>query len=165
MVRMLKRGRRFFHKTICRSSSGATLVEVTIAIIVLALITASVPPVLLALNKAEFKWTERTIAESLIRTQVEFIKGYTYIPGNETVPNPSYPVVPVPDDSYEIAIEVVPVRVIPVPTPVPTPAPTPGHVPVNFALGEEDEGIQEITVSIYHVDKLVMETKNYKVDR
>ena len=32
-------------------------------------------------------------------------------------------------------------------------------------LGVYDKGVQEITVSIHHVDKLVLRTKNYKVDR
>jgi hypothetical protein len=29
----------------------------------------------------------------------------------------------------------------------------------------QDEGIQEITVKIYHVDKMVLEVRDYKVDR
>jgi len=149
-----------------RSSRGATLVEVVIAIVVLGLITSSVPPVLILLNNQQFKWTEQTVSESLLRTQIEYLKGCPYIYGNATVPNPVYVTVPIPSDGYSIDVIARPVRIVPIATPVPSPAPTPAHEYVDFdEPGAEDGGMQEITVEIYHVDKLVLSGKNYKVDR
>lgn len=163
---MWKHGKQIRCKSLHRSSRGATLVEVVIAIVVLGLITSSVPPVLILLNNSQFKWNEQTVSESLIRTQIEYIKGCPYIYGNATVPNPVYTTVPVPSDGYRIDVIARPVLIIPVATPVPSPAPTPVHQYVDFDQpGAKDLGLQEITVEVYHVDKLVLSAKNYKVDR
>jgi len=217
-------------KKICRkslhsSSRGTTLVEVVIAVVVLGLITSSVPPVLILLNNQQFKWNEQTVAESLVRTQIEYIKGCPYIPGNASVPNPEYTTVPVPSDGYQIVVEAVPLKILDLEevtgehlgrashgngddvftteqTIVEVDSVYCGgqvlsegssgyeielgqvvikdddlegdvsidywyrpHVPVNFADSEQDQGLQEITVSVYHVGKLVLSAKNYKVDR
>ena len=174
---MWKHGKQIRCKSLHRSSRGATLVEVVIAIVVLGLITSSVPPVLILLNNSQFKWNEQTVAESLIRTQIEYIKGCPYIYGNATVPNPAYKTVLdadgnmtvlVPDEDYRIDVIARPVLILPAPTPspMPSPAPTPVHQYVDFNQpGAEDLGMQEITVEVYHVDKLVLSAKNYKVDR
>jgi type II secretory pathway pseudopilin PulG len=165
---MWKLGKRICCNSLHRSSKGATLVEVVIAIVVLGLITSSVPPVLILLNDQQFKWNEQTIAESLVRTQIEYIKGSPYIYGNVTVPNPTYTTVPVPSDGYRIDVIARPVLILPAPTPspMPSPAPTPIHQYVDFDQpGAKDLGMQEITVEVYHVDKLVLSAKNYKVDR
>jgi type II secretory pathway pseudopilin PulG len=165
---MWKLGKRICCNSLHRSSKGATLVEVVIAIVVLGLITSSVPPVLILLNDQQFKWNEQTVAESLIRTQFEYIKGSPYIYGNATVPNPVYTTVPVPSDGYRIDVIVRPILILPAPTPspMPSPVPTPMHQYVDFDQpGAKDLGMQEITVNVYHVDKLVLSAKAYKVDR
>ncbi len=133
-------------KALFSNSSGATLVEVIIAVVVLALITASVAPVLVLITKSQFSWTEQRVAESLTRNQIEYIKVATYIPGNQTLPQ--YAEVPTPDDTYDIDILAQPVDPV-----------------TRKQLVAGDQGIQEITISIYHADKLVLQTKNYKVDR
>jgi hypothetical protein len=61
---------------------------------------------------------------------------------------PQYAEVPTSDDSYDIDIVAQPVD------------PT-----TREPLVADDQGIQEITISIYHADRLVLQTKNYKVDR
>jgi type II secretory pathway pseudopilin PulG len=159
---------RIWCNSLKRRSRGSTLVEVVIAIVVLGLITSSVPPVLILLNNQQFKWNEQTVAESLVRTQIEYIKGCPYIYGDVTVPNPDYATVPVPSDGYRIEVIARPIVVTPAPTPspVPSPAPTPIHQYVDFNQpGARDVGIQEVTVEVYHVDKLVLSAKNFKVDR
>ena len=143
---MLKRMGRVCRKALLGSSRGATLVEVVIAVVVLGLITASVAPVLVLITKSQFSWSEQRIAESLTRNQVEYVKVAAYIPGNETLPQ--YAEVPRPD-TYDIVIVAQPIDPV---------------TKLPLASGQ-DEGIQEITVSIYHVDRLVLQTKNYKVDR
>ena len=157
MLRIVRLIRR---KTLRGSSRGATLVEVLIAIAVLGLITSSILPVLLMLNKAEFKWTEQTVSESLIRTQVEYLKGCPYIYGNATVPEPPYAIVPSPDPSYEIEVIVKPIHVDP--SIIDPETGEIAHTPLDPG---QDEGIQEVTINIYHVDRLVISAKNYKVER
>jgi type II secretory pathway pseudopilin PulG len=150
---MFKIKKRLSQKHLLRDSKGTTFVEVVIAIVVLGLITASVIPTLLIINKAEFRRNEQKVAESLVRNQIEYIKSAPYVYGNETNPEPEYLLVPVPDGSYEIELLVQPVTIDP-------------ETQEHEALpAGQDEGIQEITVRIHHVDKMVLEAKNYKVDR
>lgn len=149
----MKRIRRICPKALFRGAKGAALVEVVIAVVILALITASVPPVLLLITESQFSWSEQRIGESLTRNQIEYIKSASYIAGNETNPEPEYATVPVPNESYDIEVVARPVHVDP---------DTQVH---SYLAPGEDEGIQEITVSINHVDRLVVKTRNYKVDR
>ena len=142
----MKRMGRVCRKALLGSSRGATLVEVVIAVVVLGLITASVAPVLVLITKSQFSWSEQRVAESLTRNQIEYVKVAAYIPGYETLPQ--YAEVPRPD-TYDIVIVAQPIDPV---------------TKLPLASGQ-DEGIQEITVSIYHVDRLVLQTKNYKVDR
>lgn len=146
---MLRHISRRWLKDLGRSSSGVALTEVVVAIIVLALILAAVPPVLALILHSQFSWTEQRVAESLTRNQVEYIKAAEYIPGNSTHPLPVYTQVPKPDDTYEIIITAQPID-------PDTKAPLPDG---------EDESVQEITIQVYHVDRLVLRTVNYKVDR
>ena len=146
-------------RTIRRRSLGATLVEVVIAVVVLGLLTSAVPPVFVMLTKAEYRRDERRVAEALIRMQMEYVKSAAYIDnyGNET--GRVYATVPVPDESYLVNVDVVPVHIDPE---------TRTRTPLAPAF---DEGIQEITVEVYHVDKNVevdtpvLAAKSYKVDR
>jgi len=159
---MCKLVKRIRYNSLRRSSRGATLVEVVIAVVVLGLITSSVPPVLIMLNNQQFKWNEQTVAESLVRSQIEYIKGCPYIYGNATVPNPVYKTVLdtdgnmtalVPDEDYRINVIAQPIHID---------SGTQVHSPLPSG---QDEGIQEITVQVYHVNKLVLSVKAYKVDR
>ena len=152
---MWKLIRQIYRNSLHRSSEGTTLVEVIIAITILGLITSSILPALIILNKQEFKWNEKTVSESLIRTQVEYIKGCPYIYGNSSVPNPVYDTVLPPDPSYVIDVVAQPIH-------IDTSTDPPGHA--NLPAGQ-DEGIQMITVQVNHVGKLVTSVTNYKVDR
>jgi len=159
---MLKRIGRCLRKKLLRSSSGVALTEVVVAVVILALIVASVPPVLLLIVKAQSSWSEQRIAESLSRNHIEYVKVQPYIAGNITAPNPQYIVgnateemPPVPSDDWSVIVEAVPIYIDP---------DTGVRREVNFSA-EADQGIQEITVKVEHVDRLVLESKNYKVDR
>jgi len=146
---MSKRKWQFLQKGLLRNSSGVALTEVVVAIVVLALIVGSVPPVLLLITKSQFSWHEQRVAESLSRNQMEYIKVAMYEDGNATYPLlPQYAEVPRPD-TYDIVIVAQPIDPV---------------TKLPLASGQ-DKGIQEITVSIYHVDRLVLQTRNYKVDR
>jgi type II secretory pathway pseudopilin PulG len=150
---MWKLVKRICCNSLHRSSRGATLVEVVIAVVVLGLITSSVPPVLILLNNQQFKWNEQTVSESLVRTQIEYIKGCPYIYGNATVPNPDYKRVSFPTDGYRIDVIAQPIQID---------SGTRVHSPLPSG---QDKGIQDITVEVYHLDKLVLSARNYKVDR
>jgi type II secretory pathway pseudopilin PulG len=129
---------------------GATLIEVTVAIVVLALLVACVPPVLLAIAKAQYSWSEQRTAESLARNTVEFVKATQYVYGNATNPCPEYePPDYVPNSTWDIEIAAQPVDVD-------------SHDPQPSG---EDEGMQEVVVTIKHVDEEIVETTTYKVDR
>jgi len=154
---MSKRTRQVWRKALLKNSSGATLVEVVIAVVVLALITASIPPVLVLITHSQFSWTEQRVAESLTRNVIEYVKVAEYIPGNGTQPkyiDEEQEGKLVPDETYDIVVDAQPVD-----------PETKAELPLPLEPEVYDKGVQEITVSIYHVDRLVLQTKNYKVDR
>ncbi|MFC1848284.1 hypothetical protein ACFLXV_03125 [Chloroflexota bacterium] len=144
---MLKRIRWRWPKALLRGSSGVALSEVVVAIIILALILAAVPPVLVLILHSQSSWTEQRVAESLTRNQIEYIKAAEYVAANET--QPSYTAVPTPDETYDVIIIAQPIDPV-----------TKEDLPDG-----EDEDVQKITIKILHGDKLVLQTVNYKVDR
>ena len=154
-MRRLKCHQWFRQKALLRSGLGSTLIEVVIAIVVLGLITASVPPLMIMMVDAEFKRNEQRIAESMTRMQIEYIKSAEYVYGNVTHPDPEYRSMPVPNASYAIDVIAQPIHIDPA---------TQSH---TLLPSGQDEGIQEITVKVYHVDmdNPVLGTRNYKVDR
>ena len=146
---MCKRICKAVFTTLYRSSSGVALTEVVIAIVVLAFILASVPAVLVFVVNSQYTWNEQRVAESLSRNQVEYIKVAQYIQGNATHPLPQYAEVPTPNPSYDVDVVAQPID-----------ASTKNALPEG-----QDEGMQEINIKIYHADKLVLQTTNYKIDR
>ena len=152
---MSKRKWQFLQKGLLRNSSGVALTEVVVAIVVLALIVGSVPPVLLLITKSQFSWHEQRVAESLSRNQMEYIKVAMYEDGNVTYPLlPEYAEIDLSDE----ALETYEIDIIAQPIDPETYEPITSGPPWDL-------GLQEITVSIYHVDRLILRTTNYKVDR
>jgi prepilin-type N-terminal cleavage/methylation domain-containing protein len=148
---MLRRVARTFGRSCRARLRGFTLPEVLIAVVVLGLLTATIPPLMIMMTRAEFSRNEHRIAESLTRNQIEYIKSVDYkAAANSTAP---YGTVPVPNQTYEIDLAVQPIHVDPV---------TLDHEVLPYG---QDEGIQEVTVGVYHADRLVIETRAYKVDR
>ena len=147
--RMLKHVSQGWLKELARNYRGVALTEVSVAIVVLALILAAIPPVLVLILHSQFSWNEQRVAESLTRNQIEYIKAVQYIPGNATHPQPEYATVPKPNETYDIVIVAQPID----PS---TKAPLPDG---------QDEDIQEIIIRIYHDDRLILQTTSYKVDR
>jgi len=150
---MLRRTRRIRREILGGNQRGSTFVEVLVALVVLGVIAAGVGPTILFNVRTTFEVKEQTIAEYLTRNQIEYLKASSYIAGNATNPYPSYAVVPVPDSTYQISLAAQPIRVDP---------DTLAHGPLGPG---EDEGIQEIEVEIRHVDKVVLTTEFYKVER
>jgi len=154
-----RRCRRALRSRAC----GFTLTEVVIAVVILALIAASVPPVLLLLTRFQYSWNEQRVAESLTRNHLEYVKVVPYIAGNTTNPNPDYmggnateQMPPVPNDNWEVIVIATPIVL----------DEQGESVPVDFGEpGAEDPGVQQISVVVEHVDRVILEGVAYKVDR
>jgi len=161
---MLRRIKEFTGKLLLGRSRGVALIEVTIAVVVLGLITASVPPIFVLIAKADFRQNEQRVSEYLVRNQMEYVKSADYIAGNVTNPEPDYGTVPVPNESYLINVEARPVIIY-------QDEEEPEKKEHAYLDPGLDEGIQEITVEIYHVnlnvgvDRPVLTARNYKVLR
>ena len=127
-------------KKLNRNQKGLTLIEVLIAIAILGMIAVPFLTALSTSSRALIIADERTTAESLVRTEMEYVKNSTY---NSTF---SY------QDShyagYSVNVTAVPID------------PDSGA-----ALLSGDKNIQNITVQVYHGAKLVLNTSTYKVDR
>jgi len=124
-----------------------------IAVIVLGLLTAAVPPVMMMMTRSEFSRNEHRVAEYITRSQMEYVKSLDYIAANATAPEPNYGTIPVPNTTYGITLAIQPVHIDPV---------TLAHAPLPDG---EDEGIQEVTVTVYHADRQVLATRGYKANR
>ena len=107
-MRLLKRFGKYPGIRLFRLPGGFALTEVVIAIAVLALIIATVTPVLVLITHYRFSWNEQRVAENLARNHIEYIKVQPYVPG----PSPSYRPPPTPsglDGSWDVTVEAVPV--------------------------------------------------------
>ncbi len=117
------------------------------ATFVLSLIAVAFLGGLATITKATSIADEQATAESLTRVQMEYIKSQDYIdyadPGHG-----EYEVVTAPA-TYSVEISAIPIDPD---TEQPLPA-------------DEDEGIQEITVTVNRNDKSVLTVEDYKVDR
>ena len=136
---------------------GMTLIEVLIAIAILGMIAVPFLTALSTSSRALIIADERTTAESLVRSEMEYVKNCTYNPTGF-----SYQIPPAADntpwgglhdlDSYYIdagySVNVT-------------------GVPIDPDTGDPhtDLHIQNITVKVYHGAKLVLTTSTYKVAR
>ena len=119
--------------------SGAIFIETVIALAILGVISVTFLNGLTTASKTTFIADERATAESLARSQMEWIKntGYSY---NATEYSPA----PISNSkdyiNYSVVINAEPLR-------------------------NPDDGIQKITVTIKRSDKGVIKLEGYKVDR
>ena len=165
---MWKRGKRICCNSLHRSSRGATLVEVTIALIVLAFLVGSVPAAMLAVSNAHFRANEIRMAENLTRNEFEYIKSQDYKLGNVTYPlvgKDGYQLI-LPDSGFGLHVDAWPIY------------PSTGNeIEIDYGqlpvVYKHDYGIQLITVEVYGFGqrygepgaKALLVSTNYKVAR
>jgi prepilin-type N-terminal cleavage/methylation domain-containing protein len=119
--------------------AGVTLLETLVALSILAIIAIAFFNGIATSSKVAYIGDEQATAESLARSQMEWVKkaSYSYsVDGYSTGP------IPVTRDyiNYSAIIDVEP-------------------------LHDPDDGIQKITVTIIHSNKEVFKLEDYKVDR
>ncbi len=140
-------GRRAFRS----SSSGTTLLEVVIAVVVLGFMLAAIPPAMIMISNAQFRQNELRIAENLTRSQFEYIKAQPY--NNGTLSSTLYNQVSRPSGySMQVAYDWI--------------DPSTGDITTI------NEGIQKVTITVFgwriapnNDLKYILRTTDYKVDR
>ncbi len=126
-----------------KSERGFTLIEVVIAMLLLGIIGVALLSGLAGASKALVITDERATAESLARSQMEYVKNQAYDSTNNP---PQYSLLSSIPSDYIIAT--TPERLDPV-----------GDGTAN------DDGIQKITVTVSHNGKEILTLEDYKVDR
>ena len=133
------------------NQKGLTLVEVLIALAVFGVIVVSLFIALNVSHKTTHSVNRETTAESLTRSELEYIKSCDYDESGD----PSYGLDPNIDlagdpynGRYSITVIAVPID------------------PVTYEpLPSGDDGIQKVTVQVYYDGDLVVATESYKVKR
>jgi len=125
--------------SIFRSQRGVTFIETAIALAVLGAVAVSFLSGLATTSKATIIADEQATAESLARSQIEWVKNADYI-YDATEYSPAS--LPSGDDyiNYSVLITAEP-------------------------LHQPDDGIQKVTVAVKHDEKEVIKLEGYKVDR
>jgi len=127
-------------KALRGSSRGATLVEVLVAIALMGTIAIAILSALSTASLALFTADKRATADSLARSQMEFVKNQDYDDIN--IP-PQYTKLPEIPDGYDIDIEAV-------------------RLDPDDDGTDDDDGIQMITLVIKNSGKAVITLEGYK---
>ena len=120
------------------SEKGTSAIEVLLGIVLLGLVGISYLGGIGTGTQATIITKEQSVAESLIRSEAEYVKGYDYQYGASEYP-------------------VDPTLTIPAGWTVPAPAVVPVH--------GNDDGMQEVTVSAQHQGETILSITIYKVAR
>jgi prepilin-type N-terminal cleavage/methylation domain-containing protein len=136
-----------------RNEKGITLIEVIIALALLGMIGLAFLGALSTASNAVFITDERATAESLARTEMEYIKSQDYIDYSDA-DHGEYGIITPPTD-YVVTLSVIPFN------------PDTGNPYADLGGGifELDVGIQEITVTIEHFEDEVIILEGYKSAR
>jgi prepilin-type N-terminal cleavage/methylation domain-containing protein len=135
---------------------GFSLLEVMLAIALMGIIAVAFLGALATGSRAIFIADERATAESLARSQMEYVKNLPYDDINTP---PAYTLLPESDIPEGYGIDISAERLDPK-----------EDGTVNLDGSVNDDGIQKITVMIYHPEEEIEENKvitleDYKVNR
>jgi len=132
------------------SETGVTLIETLVALALIGIISVAFLSGLATAAKATFIADERATAESLARSQIEYVQSQGYIdyavPGHDEYIGLE---APPPNSNYSLEITAEPIDPD---TGQPLPA-------------GQDDGIQKITVTVNRGSKLLLTLEGYKVER
>jgi prepilin-type N-terminal cleavage/methylation domain-containing protein len=126
-----------------KGERGYTLIEILLAIGLISVFALSVPSALSGTSKATMTAKQHITAESLARSQVDYIQNQPYDSVNAT---PVYAVIPDVPASYSIV------------TPMATRLDPRGDGTAN------DDGLQKITVTVKQNDKIMFTLIDIKVN-
>lgn len=119
--------------------AGVSLIETLVALAILGVVAITFLNGLATISKAAFTDDEQTTAESLARSQMEWVKNIEYIYGTT-----EYSPAPMPNGGDYVNYSAV---------------------IVAEPLHDPDDGLQKIRVTIQHSDKGLIQLDGYKVDR
>ena len=122
------------------SSRGLSLIEVLIAVALMGIIAIAVLSALATASAALIVADERATAESLARSQLEYVKNQPYDDINDP---PQYILLSEIPDGYDIAINAT-------------------RLDPNEDGTENDDGIQEITVTVKRDGDEIITLEGYK---
>ena len=147
-------------KTLRESSKGFTLIEVLVALALFAIIGIVFAGGLGTASRAVFIADIRTNAESLARTQMEYVKSYNYADADGGVA--TYPKVDIPDGYAICSVNGTgpPVQCYDSDPIIAVPWDSDNNQPADT-----DDGLQKITLVIKHEGTEVTTLEGYKVDR
>jgi len=124
-----------------KSEKGFSLIEATISLAILALLAVVFLGGLATTSRAGLILDEHSKAQNLARNQMEYVKSQGYIP-NAT----EYPLAQIPDEYQGYSANIT-------------------ADPLYNEGGIPRDGIQKITVTIEHDDKVVATLECYKAER
>ena len=143
-----------------RDEKGFTLIEVLVAVALLGLISVALIVALATASKVLIIADEQTTAESLARSQIEYIKTLPYSPADDYDVG-LYDTISIPEgyaifsiDRDNVAVD----EVVGIPWNIDPNSGTVGPV-------DMDAGLQLIRLSIRHHGKVVLRLDGVKVDR
>lgn len=126
-----------------RNEAGFSLIEVLLALGLVGIFSVTVPSALSGANRATITTNQHTTAESVARSQMDYVHSQSYDSVNAT---PVYALIADIPDSYSIV------------TPLAERLDPRGDGTSN------DDGLQEITVSVKHNDTVIFTLIDYKVN-
>jgi prepilin-type N-terminal cleavage/methylation domain-containing protein len=126
-----------------RDESGFSLIEVLLAMLLVGILGTTIPSALAGANRATMTANQHTTAESLARSQMDYIQDQPYDSANTT---PVYFLIPDIPASYSIVTPMAQ-RLDPI-----------GDGVAN------DDGLQQITVAVMQGDKVVFTLVDFKVN-
>lgn len=126
-----------------KGQAGFSLIEVILAVALVGILATAIPSALAGANRATVTADQRTTAETLARSQMDYIQNQPYDSANAT---PVYELISNIPASYSIV------------------TPMAARLDPKGDGLADDDGLQEITVTVKYDDRDVLTLVDYKVN-